>query len=253
MTAVYQVVLLTFFTSFVCVIYTEAEEPWVMLKEMGHIGYQIKSMKKNCDRDLARTTFVSLIQAPIPTTTVNGNIETSLKLVSTQEDGLSAVYKITTVTSNFFLDPDFLLTSKHESLQVELNSYAADGFNEQTDFAFNDFQLQVEKRDQAESTTYMMTYRGCSCSCDFSTMIGKNTTSGFMEIGDYDRKYTYVQRWLNEENERVCSVQVNNATLKRDAVKIMSLTFSIECRCGNSYGSWRENFISKGTYELNLI
>ena len=43
-----------------------------MVKEMGHIAYQIKSMKKNYDRDLDVTTFVSLIQAPIPTATVNG-------------------------------------------------------------------------------------------------------------------------------------------------------------------------------------
>ena len=51
------------------------KEPWVMVKEMGHIAYQIKSMKKNYDRDLDVTTFVSLIQAPIPTTTVYGDLK----------------------------------------------------------------------------------------------------------------------------------------------------------------------------------
>ena len=67
---------------------------------------------------------------------------------------------------------------------------------------------------------------------------------------DYQRKYVW--RWPNfetEENERECSVQVNRATLERDAVKIMSLAFSAECR----FGSWKENFISKAIYELNLI
>ena len=170
--------------------------------------------------------------------------------VSTQKDGLSAVYEITTVTSSFVIDPGFLLTSKTESLHVELNILATDGFDEQTDFAFNDFQLQVEKRDQAEATMYKMTIRDCFCLCDFSTIIGKNTTSGFEEMRDYQRKYVW--RWPNfetEENERVCSVQVNRATLERDAVKIMSLTFSTECRCG----SRKENLISKATYELNLI
>ena len=43
-----------------------------MIKKMGPVGYQIKSVKKNYDRDLDETTFVSLIQAPIPTTTMNG-------------------------------------------------------------------------------------------------------------------------------------------------------------------------------------
>nr|XP_022292569.1 uncharacterized protein LOC111103524 [Crassostrea virginica] len=182
MTALHQVVLLTLFTSFACVLCTEAEEPWVMVKEMGPVGYQIKSVNKKYDRDLDETTFVSLIQAPIPTTTVNGE---DLKLVSTQEDGLSAVYEITTVTSSFAIDPDFLLTSKTESLHVELNILAADGFDEQTDFAFNDFQLQVEKKDNVESTMYKMTIRDCFCLCDFSTIIGKNTTSGFEEMRDY--------------------------------------------------------------------
>ena len=44
-----------------------------MVKEMGPIGYQIKSVKKiKQNPDEEESTFVSLIQAPVPTTAENG-------------------------------------------------------------------------------------------------------------------------------------------------------------------------------------
>ena len=41
-----------------------------MVKEMDHVGYQMKSVKKIADGE--KLTYVSLIQAPVPTTTGNG-------------------------------------------------------------------------------------------------------------------------------------------------------------------------------------
>ena len=133
---------------------------------------------------------------------------------------------------------------------MELNILAADGFDEQMDCEFNDFQLQVEKRDEAESTMYKMTIRDCFCQCGFSTVVGKNSTSGFEEMRDYQHKYvSSLPNFETGENEKVCSLQVNRATLERDAVKITSLRFFTECRCG----SRKENFISNAIYRLNLI
>ena len=69
-----------------------------MVKEMGPIGYQIKSVKKikqNPDRE--ESTFVSLIQAPIPTTAENGEelkLGTSMTLSLSLSLSLSpAIYK----------------------------------------------------------------------------------------------------------------------------------------------------------------
>lgn len=169
--------------------------------------------------------------------------------VSTQEDGLSAVYEITTVYSDISEYPSYSLTSKTEKLHVELDHLTGrDG--EQTDFEFNDFQLQVEKRDQAESTMYKMTIRDCEGICYFSTKIGKYTLFGFKEIRDYDDQRKYVKMgpyYGTEGNDKICSIQVNRAALRQDGVKIRSLTFLNECQAQNL------NFIYMATYGLKLI
>ena len=125
--------------------------------------------------------------------------------------------------------------------------------DEQTDFAFNKFQLQVEKRDQAESTIYKMTFRDCDSYCDFSTTIGQNTTSGFEEIRDYDDQRKYVSMgpifYEFHGRDKICSIQVIRAAVEQDAVKIMSLTFLIEI----NGKSWKEDFIYLATYGINLI
>ncbi|XP_022292568.2 uncharacterized protein LOC111103523 [Crassostrea virginica] len=245
MTALHQVVLLTFFTSFACVICTNDEEPWVIIKEMGHIGYQIKSVTKN----ESELRYVSLIQAPIPTTTENGE---DLKLVSTREDGLSAVYEITKVTSKYFQMPVISLTSNTESLEVKLSPYTVFSLTEQTDFAFNDCMLQVEKWDQAESTIYKMTARNCVRFCEYSTTIGKNTASGFQKIRKRvdQRKYVSMYPFMRfKGNDRICSITVNRAALQEDGVEVMSLKFLIEF----DGGDWGKTFLYFATYGFNLI
>lgn len=148
--------------------------------------------------------------------------------VSTLNDGVSAIYevKITTVYETDIITPIWF-ESETNSLGLEFNPFATK--NKEVNIPFNNWQLQVERKDKSGATTYKITFGRCSCVSDISGSIVKMTPSGFQETVYLSRPYVSLfYDYLNTDGNNKYSVRINRTALEKDALEIKSVDFSIE-------------------------
>ena len=148
--------------------------------------------------------------------------------VSTLNDGVSAIYevKITTVYETDIITPIWF-ESETNSLGLEFNPFATK--NKEVNIPFNNWQLQVERKDKSGATTYKITFGRCSCVSDISGSIVKMTPSGFQETMYLSRPYVSLfYDYLNTDGNNKYSVRINRTVLEKDALEIKSVDFSIE-------------------------
>ena len=148
--------------------------------------------------------------------------------VSTLNDGVSAIYevKITTVYETDIITPIWF-ESETNSLGLEFNPFATK--NKEMNIPFNNWQLQVERKDKSGATTYKITFGRCSCVSDISGSIFKMTPSGFQETLYLSRPYVSLfYDYLNTDGNNKYSVRINRTALEKDALEIKTVDFSIE-------------------------